>query len=252
MHLTKKEQLARQMICLPLDGLNTLEEVKSRIEELSPIVGLFKIGKESYTRFGPKVIELVHNYGTEVFLDLKYHDIPNTVKGAANAATQLGVFMFNVHASGGKKMLEAAKEGAATAAAEYKKRLPKIIAVTVLTSIDNEILNSQLNISGKVEEQVLSLANLTRESGLDGIVCSAADLYAIKNKLPEDFMYVTPGIKGPNSLAGSDQKRVFTPGNAVEDGASILVVGRAITGHATPEKRLNAGYEILQDIARVL
>ena len=252
MHLTKNEQLARKMVCLPLDGLNTLEEVKLRIEELSPVVGLFKVGKESYTRFGPKVIELVHSYGTEVFLDLKYHDIPNTVKGAADAATQLGVFMFNVHASGGKEMLIAAKEGATTASVIYNKRLPKIIAVTVLTSIDKRILNNQLNISGKVEEQVLSLARLTNEAELDGIVCSAADLYAVKDELPNNFMYVTPGIKGPNTQAGSDQKRVFTPGHAIEDGASILVVGRAITGHKTPEERLKAGYQVLQDMAKVL
>lgn len=252
MHLTKKEQLARQKVCLPLDGLKTLEEVKLRIEELSSVVGLFKIGKESYTRFGPKVIELVHDYGAEVFLDLKYHDIPNTVRGAADAATQLGVFMFNIHASGGKEMLIAAKEGAVSAAAKHNKRLPKIIAVTVLTSIDKEILNCQLNVPGNIEKQVLSLAKLTSEAGLDGIVCSAADLYAIKDKLPKNFMYVTPGIKGPNSQAGSDQKRVFTPGNAIEDGASILVVGRAITGYDTPEKRLKAGYEILQDMAKFL
>ena len=252
MHLTQKEQLARKKVCLPLDGLKTLEEVKLRIEELSPVIGLFKIGKESFTRFGPEVIELVHNYGAEVFLDLKYHDIPNTVKGAADAATQLGVFMFNVHASGGKEMLEAAKVGATTAAAKYNKRLPKIIAVTVLTSIDKNILNKQLNIPGNPEEQVLSLAQLTNEAGLDGIVCSAADLYAVKNKMPKDFMFITPGIKGPNSQAGSDQKRVFTPGNAIEDGASILVVGRAITEHETTGKRLKAGYEILQDMARFL
>ena len=252
MNLTKKEQLARKKVCLPLDGLETLEEIKARIEELRSVVGLFKIGKESYTRFGPKVIDLVHSYGTEVFLDLKYHDIPNTVRGAADAATQLGVFMFNVHASGGKEMLIAAKEGAVAAAKKYKKRLPKIIAVTVLTSIDKKTLNSQLNIPGSIEEQVFSLAKLTNEADLDGIVCSASDLYAVKDKLPNDFMYVTPGIKGPNSQAGSDQKRVFTPGNAVEDGASILVVGRAITGHDTPQKRLKAGHEVLQDMARFL
>ena len=252
LHLTEKEQLARKMVCLPLDGLNTLEEVKLRIEELSPVVGLFKIGKESYTRFGPKVIELVHNYGAEVFLDLKYHDIPNTVKGAADAATQLEVFMFNVHASGGSAMLKAAKEGAVQAAEKYNKRIPKIIAVTVLTSIDKLTLNNDLNISGNIEDQVLSLATLTQKAGLDGIVCSAADLYAIKDKLPKDFMYITPGIKGPNTQAGSDQKRVFTPGNAVQDGSSILVVGRAITGHNTAEKRIKAGHEVLKDIAKTL
>ncbi len=252
LHLTEKEQLARKMVCLPLDGLNTLEEVKLRIEELSQVVGLFKIGKESFTRFGPKVIELVHNYGAEVFLDLKYHDIPNTVKGAATAATLLDVFMFNVHASGGSEMLKAAKEGALQAAKKHNKRMPKIIAVTVLTSIDKLTLNNDLNIQGNVESQVLSLAKLTHKAGLDGIVCSAADLYAIKDKLPKSFMYITPGIKGPNTQAGSDQKRVFTPGNAIQDGSSILVVGRAITGHNTAEKRIKAGYEVLQDIAKIL
>ena len=149
-------------------------------------------------------------------------------------------------------MLIAAKEGALEAASEYSLRMPKIIAVTVLTSIDQNILNTQVNIPGKVEEQVLSLAKLTNEAGLDGIVCSAADLYAVKDKLPDDFMYITPGIKGPNSQAGHDQKRVFTPGNAVKDGSTILVVGRAITGHKTAEERIKAGYEVLQDMAKHL
>ena len=252
MNLTKKEQLAREKVCLPLDGLLTLEAVKRRIEELTPVVGLFKVGKESFTRFGPEIIKIIHTYRAEVFLDLKYHDIPNTVKGAANAATQLGVYMFNVHASGGTEMLKAAKEGALEAAEKCNIRIPKIIAVTILTSIDEEILNNQLNIPGDVATQVLSLAKLTNEAGLDGIVCSAADLYALKNKLPENFMYITPGIKGPNTEAGADQKRVFTPGNAIKDGSSILVVGRAITAHKTPEERLQAGYEILQDMAKSL
>ena len=250
--LNEKEQLARKKVCLPLDGLETIEDVKQRIEELSPVVGLFKIGKETFTRFGPEVVRLVQSYNSDVFLDLKYHDIPNTVKGAAQAATKLGVYMFNVHASGGLEMLKAAVDGAKSGVKKYGAKLPKIIAVTVLTSIDQNILNNQINISGTVEEEVLRLAKLTLEAGLDGIVCSAADLYAIKHKLPDSFIYVTPGIKGPNTQAGADQKRVFTPGNAIEDGSTILVVGRAITGHATKEERLKAGYEILQDIAKKL
>ena len=209
MHLTKKEQLARQMVCLPLDGLSTLLEVKARIEELSPVVGMFKIGKETYTRFGPEAISLVHSCGAEVFLDLKYHDIPNTVNGAADAATQLGVFMFNVHASGGKEMMLAAREGAIAAAKKYNKRLPKIIAVTVLTSLDKNILNNQLNVPGEVEKQVLSLASLANEAGMDGIVCSAADLNAVKSELPKDFMYVTPGIKGPRCTGWFRSKKGF-------------------------------------------
>ncbi len=252
MELTEKEKIARKKVCLPLDGLNTLEEVKARIEELKSVVGMFKIGKESFTRFGHKVINLVHESGVEVFLDLKYHDIPNTVNGAAKAATELGVYMFNVHASGGSAMLKAAVDGAKEASKTLGKRMPKVIAVTVLTSIDKECMNNDLNISGEVEDQVLRLAKLTNESGLDGVVCSAADLHAIKDKLPKDFIYVTPGIKGPNTPAGLDQKRVFTPGHAIEDGSSILVIGRAITGPKTAEERLQAGHDILKDMVEYI
>lgn len=248
MQLTEKEKQARSKVCLPLDGLNTLAEVKARVEELSPVVGLFKIGKESYTRFGPPVIKLIHDAGANVFLDLKYHDIPNTVKGAAKAAAELGVSMFNVHASGGKEMMKAAVEGAKAAGTQ----MPKIVAVTILTSIDQETMNKELGITGKVEDEVLKLALLAKEAGLDGVVCSAADLYAIKNKLPKSFLYVTPGIQGPKTGGGADQKRVFTPRNAVEDGASILVVGRAITGPATAAERLQAGLDILQDMTKAM
>lgn len=252
MNLTKKEQQARKMVCLPLDGLATMDDVIARVEELSPVVGLFKIGKETYTRFGPKAVETVQDFGANVFLDLKYHDIPNTVKGAADAATQLGVYMFNVHASGGLEMMEAAVEGATNGAEKYGTEIPKITAVTVLTSIDRDILYKQLRVPGRVEKQVLNYAKLANKAGLDGIVCSAADLYEVRDKLPDNFMYVTPGIKGPNTPAGSDQKRVFTPGNAVLDGSSILVIGRAITGHETSKERVQAGYEVLEDMAKYL
>lgn len=253
MKLTEKEQKARKMVCLPLDGLPTMEDIRIRVEELSPVVGLFKIGKESYTRFGPDSVRLVQDHGANVFLDLKYHDIPNTVKGAADAATVLGVYMFNVHACGGLEMMQAARGGARIGAEKYGKDAPRITAVTVLTSIDQPILNSQLRVAGKVEDQVLHFAKLAEKAGLDGIVCSAADLRAVKDKLPEGFMYVTPGIKHPSSeQVGGDQKRVFTPGNAVQDGSSILVIGRAITGYDTSEERVQAGYEVLQDMARFL
>lgn len=250
MELNEKEKLARTRVCLPLDGLNSLEELRERVEELSPVVGLFKIGKETFTRFGPESVKIVKNYGANVFLDLKYHDIPNTVKGAASAATELGVFMFNVHASGGSIMMKAAIEGANETATKLGVKRPKIIAVTILTSIDKKTMNEELKVMGNVEEQVLNFALLAKEAGLDGIVCSAADLYAVKDKLPQDFIFVTPGIQGVNTPAGADQKRVFTPGHAVEDGSTILVVGRAITAPKTKEERLAAGYEILRDMAK--
>jgi orotidine-5'-phosphate decarboxylase len=244
--LNEKEEIARKRLCLPLDGLNTLEEVKQRVKELSPYVGLFKIGKESFTRFGHEIIKIIHENGSEVFLDLKYHDIPNTVKGAAKAATELGVYMFNVHAFGGKEMMQAAVEGIKEASFEKNLRKPKIIGVTILTSIDKEIMNKELNILGSVEDQVLKFALLANDSGLDGVVCSAADLKTIKNKLPQNFIYVTPGIKGLNSKIGYDQKRIFTPGNAIEDGSTILVVGRAITNS---NDQIQAAKEILEDMA---
>ncbi|MFH1591215.1 MAG: orotidine-5'-phosphate decarboxylase [archaeon] len=248
MELTDKEKMAREKVCLPLDGLDTLDEVRERVEELSPVVGLFKVGKESFTRFGPDIIRLIHESGSEVFLDLKYHDIPNTVKGAAKAASELGVAMFNVHASGGLEMMKAASQGVEEAVKKGAKR-PKILGVTILTSIDQDIMNKELHIDGNVEDQVLRLALLTKEAGLDGIVCSASDLHAIKDKLPEGFLFVTPGIKGPTTEGGADQKRVFTPGNAIEDGASILVVGRAITGPPTKEERMQAGLDVLKDMS---
>ena len=251
--LTEKEEKAREKVCLPLDGIRNIKGIESRVKELSPVVGLFKIGKESFTRFGPLSIKVVQEYGANVFLDLKYNDIPNTVRGAAEAASELGVYMFNVHASGGLEMMQAALVGSRIGADAYGNEFPKVTAVSVLTSIDEDILNNQLRVPGKVEEQVLNLANLANKAGLDGIVCSAADLYAVKDKLPKDFMYVTPGIKHPKTeKVGTDQKRVFTPGNAVQDGSSILVIGRAITGYKTPEERIQAGYEILQDMAKHL
>jgi len=318
MRLTQKEQQARKMVCLPLDGLATLEAVKARGEELSPVVGLFKVGKETFTRFGPTSVREVKERGSDVFLDLKYHDIPNTVRGAADAAAQLGVYMFNVHASGGYEMMKAAAEGAKEGAEKYGVAVPKITAVTVLTSLDNlrfvqnalpiirglpisesakhavnglcefpyiDAINMELAIRSEkdpekktglqrdhleryanpfdyllrttgleniVPDSVLNFAQMANDAGLDGIVCSAADLHAVRDKLPRDFMYVTPGIKGPKTPAGKDQKRVFTPGNAVLDGSSILVIGRAITGPNTPEERIQAGYEVLEDMARYL
>jgi orotidine-5'-phosphate decarboxylase len=185
-------------------------------------------------------------------LDLKYHDIPNTVKGAARAATEMGVSMFNVHAAGGLAMMRAAMEGVAEASAGETEGEgggpPKVIAVTVLTSIDAGVLNQECGVPGPVEDQVLRLARLTEQAGLDGIVCSAADLHALKGQLRSGFLFVTPGIKGTTTPAGEDQKRVLSPGRAVTAGSSLLVVGRAITG--APDRRA-AALEVLQDIAGV-
>jgi orotidine-5'-phosphate decarboxylase len=218
------------------------------VEELSPLVGRFKVGKESFTRFGPEIVELVRDHGAGVFLDLKYHDIPNTVKGAARAATELGVAMFNVHAMGGLAMMKAAREGVEEVAGE-SSTAPKVIAVTVLTSIDAAILNQECGVPGDVGDQVLHLAKLAEAASLDGIVCSAADLGPLQGELKPGFLFVTPGIKGTTTPAGADQKRVLSPGRAVAAGSSLLVVGRAITG--APDRQA-AALEVLRDIVGVL
>jgi orotidine-5'-phosphate decarboxylase len=225
-----------------------MEHVEELVDELSPYVGLFKVGKESFSRFGPEVVRLVQARGAGVFLDLKYHDIPNTVRGAARAATDLGVAMFNVHASGGSAMMAAAREGVEEAS-QTSGPAPKVVAVTVLTSIDQDILNTECGVPGPLEGQVLRLAQLTQRAGLDGIVCSAADMSALKGNLDPAFLFVTPGIKGTTTPAGADQKRVLSPGRAVAAGSSLLVVGRAITG--APD-RPRAAREVLEDIAKVL
>ena len=248
LELSADEKLAREMVCLPLDGLDSIDQVQERVEELSPYVGLFKVGKESFTRFGPEVVSLVTGYGSEVFLDLKYHDIPNTVGGAARAATELGVAMFNVHASGGSTMMEAARSGVVEAGSPAGEK-PKILAVTVLTSLDEDALNSECRVSGSVAEHVTHLATLADQAGLDGIVCSAADLDALKDRMRPDFLFVTPGIKGTSTPAGEDQKRVLSPGRAVAAGSSLLVIGRAITA---ADDRPRAAMEVLEDIAGVL
>ena len=235
----------KEKVCLALDNLETLEDVKSLVSELKDYVGMYKIGKGSFTKFGPEVVNLIHSIGGEVFLDLKYHDIPNTVKDAAYSATKLGVYMFNVHASGGSEMIKAAREGITEAVEKFNLRKPKLISVTVLTSINQDIMNDELRVTGSVEEQVLHLAKLSYDNGADGIVCSAADLDFVKDKLPSNFMYVTPGVKGLVTDAGSDQKRVFTPGNAIRAGSTILVIGRAITN---AEDRVKAAQEVLGDM----
>lgn len=246
--LSSLELAARERVCLPLDGLSSLGEVDELVDELAPFVGRFKVGKESFTRFGPRVVERVREHGSGVFLDLKYHDIPNTVRGAALAAAEMGVAMFNVHASGGMAMMEAAREGVERAELPGSEP-PKVIAVTVLTSIDDETLNRECGVSGKVEDQVLRLARLAERAGLDGIVCSAADMSVLRGELSDSFLFVTPGIKGTSTPAGADQKRVMSPGRAVAAGSSLLVIGRAITA---AEDRRAAAREVLRDIASVL
>lgn len=196
-------------------------------DRLTPELCRLKVGKELFTRSGPQLVESLQARGFEIFLDLKFHDIPNTVAGAVRAAAELGVWMVNVHASGGRRMMEAAAEAVATSASR-----PLLIGVTVLTSMTDEDL-AELGYTQTAAERVQQLAALTRDCGLDGVVCSALEAPALRASCGEDFCLVTPGIRLAGDAAG-DQRRVVTPADALARGATYLVIGRSITGAADP------------------
>lgn len=207
-------------------------------QRLDPSLCRLKVGKELFTLAGPQLVEALQQRGFEVFLDLKFHDIPNTTAQACKAAAGLGVWMVNVHAQGGRRMMEAARE----ALANLSHR-PKLIAVTVLTSMSQaDLLELSINVSPA--EQVLRLAGLAQASGMDGVVCSAQEAAELRKKAGPDFCLVTPGIR-PADASADDQFRIMTPRAALEAGSSYLVIGRPITKAADP---LVALQQISQDI----
>jgi len=214
-------------IIVALDG----EESWALVERLSPDVCRLKVGKAFFTCYGPQGVQRLQEKGFDVFLDLKFHDIPEQVGGACQQAAKLGVWMLNVHALGGEKMLKAAK-----AAVEASEKKPLLIGVTLLTSLGaGDLL--RLRISESVPDLVMHLAGLCYEAGLDGVVCSAQEATQLKEKFGSHFLCVTPGIR----LAGDDkqdQQRVMTPEAAFQSGSDYLVVGRSITQAAFPEKVL--------------
>lgn len=202
-------------------------EAAALVARLDPALCRVKVGKELFTAAGPAFVEQLVADGFGVFLDLKFHDIPNTVAAACRAAANLGVWMLNVHALGGRAMLTAARDAVAAA-----PQRPKLIAVTVLTSMGAGDL-AEVGVAGTPEEAVLRLASLTQDCHLDGVVCSAREASALRAACGPDFLLVTPGIR-PASAAVGDQVRVATPAQAVRDGASYLVVGRPITQAPDP------------------
>lgn len=193
------------------------------VDKIQPSDCRLKVGKEMFTYFGPEFVKELVNRGFDVFLDLKFHDIPNTVAKAVTAAAELGVWMVNVHASGGLKMMRKAK----AALDVYGDKAPLLIAVTVLTSMEESDLQT-LGINKSPAEQVDYLASLTKQAGLDGVVCSAWEAESLKEKLGQDFKLITPGIR-PTGASVNDQKRIMTPEHAVSVGVDYLVIGRPIT-----------------------
>ncbi len=207
-------------------------------QRLDPSLCRVKVGKELFTSAGPSLVEKLVERRFEVFLDLKFHDIPNTVAQACKAAARMGVWMVNVHALGGRKMMSAARE-----ALEGQVLRPKLIAVTVLTSMGTEDL-AEIGLAGEPQDNVLRLAKLTQDCGLDGVVCSAREAAPLRNTLGKDFCLVTPGIR-PASANADDQVRIATPAQALRDGASYLVIGRPITQAVDPLQALkNINLEI--------
>ncbi|MEE3423288.1 MAG: orotidine-5'-phosphate decarboxylase [Succinimonas sp.] len=208
------------------------KEADALVAALDPAMARLKIGKEMFTRFGPEMVRRYQGQGFEIFLDLKFHDIPNTVARAVAGAADLGVWMVNVHAMGGAKMMTAA----AQALREFGSDRPKLIAVTVLPSMEAEQL-AGVGISDSVENQVQRLARLARDSGLDGVVSSAREAALIRSAVPGEFCIVTPGIR-PAWAAANDQVRIVTPGDALRGGSDYLVIGRPITRSSDPLKAL--------------
>jgi len=197
------------------------------VGQLSPELCRLKVGKELFTRAGPQLVESLAGQGFDVFLDLKFHDIPNTVASACHAAADLGVWMLNVHALGGARMLEAAREGVSRAG-----HAPLLIAVTILTSMDETDL-AGVGLAGSPLDNVLRLAALAQQSGLDGIVCSSREVTPLRAELNRDFKLVTPGIRPAGSQA-DDQRRIMTPADAVTNGSDFLVIGRPVTQAEDP------------------
>lgn len=208
------------------------------VQRLEPSLCRLKVGKELFTGAGPQFVEQLQKRGFDVFLDLKFHDIPNTTAQACKAAASLGVWMVNVHALGGRRMMETARE-----ALENVANRPQLIAVTVLTSMAQEDLQG-IGITASPAEMVSRLAGLAKDSGLDGVVCSAQEASALRQQCGKNFCLVTPGIR-PANAAANDQSRIMTPRAALAAGSSYLVIGRPITQAADP---LTALKEISQDI----
>ena len=220
-------------IIIPLD-LDYANAVKLA-QELDPKICRLKIGSQLFTSSGPKIVKEFSNLGFDIFLDLKFHDIPNTVYEAVKSSADLGVWMVNVHASGGREMLDAAKK-----ALDGYKNPPLLIGVTLLTSLSEESL-IDIGLTS-LPEQVLRLAGLVKEMGLNGVVCAPSDITSIKNKFGKEFLTVTPGIR-PSKSNLNDQRRVATPSEAIESGSDFIVIGRPITESKNPCSALERIYK---------
>lgn len=236
---------AKEKLIIALD-VETPTKALDLARELNGVAGMFKVGSQLFTSAGPHIVRNIIALGAKVFLDLKFHDIPHQVAGAARSAAELGVSLFTIHASGGSEMMRSAVESVAEVAARTGAAHSKVLAVSVLTSIDATIL-SQIGITSTPEDAVLRLVRLAENSGVDGVVASPQEIETIRHTVPgPEFLIVTPGIR-PATTSKEDQKRIATPEAAIAAGASYLVVGRPITGAPDP---LAAAHEIVVAMER--
>jgi orotidine-5'-phosphate decarboxylase len=238
----------RDRLIFALDVGGGLEEALSWVDRLWDHVGLFKVGKESFVRYGTEIVRQIHARGGKVFLDLKFHDIPNTAARAAEAACGLRVAMFNLHALGGMRMMTETVGAVRRFAERSAEKPPVVLAVTGLTSLNDDDLKL-LGFNGGTRETALHLARLAQDAGVSGVVASAEDAAAIRKACGGKFWIVTPGIRGTKEVAGEDQKRIVTPAEAVSSGADYLVVGRPIRQAADPAGEADA---ITEEIVRGL
>jgi orotidine-5'-phosphate decarboxylase len=238
-----QENLAKKII-VALD-VGTEEEALHITGQL-PEAEVFKVGLELFTAIGPSLFGKLRSQNKKVFLDLKLHDIPNTVAGAVRTGTRHGVYMMTLHTSGGKEMMERAADAAAEETTRLGAEKPLLVGVTVLTSLKTEHLRT-IGVKANAEEQVLRLAGLAEEAGLDGVVCSPQEIDLVKGEYGQEFLVVTPGIR-PAWAAAQDQKRILTPAQAVRKGSDYIVIGRPIIKDPSPR---NAFQKILEELSQL-
>ena len=244
LQLVRSPGSMRERLILALD-VDDLERVKALVSLLDSKVGMFKVGKQLFTHAGPQAVKLIQGMGGEVFLDLKFHDIPNTVAKAAIEATRLGVKMFNVHASGSLEMMRLTVREVSRVCRQEGLRRPIMLAVTVLTSLNKSDLQ-RVGVDGEVADQVIRLALLTRQAGMDGVVASPQEVAPIRAACGRRFIIVSPGVR-PQRAKRNDQRRVMTPEETIRAGADYIVVGRPIMEAKDP---MRAAQEIITEMER--
>lgn len=236
----------KERIILALDVAD-YDEALRIVSNFKELIHIFKVGSELFTSAGPRIIREIHKMGKKVFLDLKYHDIPNTVSKTARIIAELGVFMFNIHTLGGFDMMKQTAQELVTVSLKKNIERPRLLGVTILTSINQDSLINELGVNHRMATQVKHLAGLALKAGLDGVVASPQEIETIRNCCGQGFIIITPGIR-PSWSSPDDQKRTMTPKEALKKGADYIVTGRAILSQPNPVKALHRIAEEIENV----